>query len=212
MKRKKKKNGLPRRNKNTGKLVYGRPEKDLGSPELLQRKAEALGACSETVRKIRRDYDRGELGPTAFKEQLAKAAGCDLSQSYSALARLYADDVLTQDEFKAGALYGALRWKSMGKPFPLVPQVDRIVQDHKIRGTLMDDTGSDPALSLYKMVNDRLIAKGRRVHTEVQNVTVYDRDPSWWVRKDNPRPSDQTSKLAFTEGLRVLQEVLYTGR
>ena len=154
----------------------------------------------------RRKPDHGTPEQILRRQELV--GNGDPALSTTALGILLAHEVISREQYDAGETYAKLRFKAFGKPFPKASQMGEVVHEHITSEDTLHDFDQAQARKRYEELDRELRRKGRKYRDEVYNIAVESRFPRWARKEVHIRVSDPKRKEAFTEGLRVLQEVL----
>jgi len=172
-------------------------QRDLGTADLLQRKAEALGACAGVTGKIRAALDAQRIGPLEYKARLSRAAGCDLSLSDNALGILYARGVITEAQMNAGLTYASLRRK--WQAFPRADARSSHIQDY-VQRSFTSETQEDPSQAARDAAGRRYLA----LDAELRRLSPAHRTTSYNVCVLNQVPERGEDVAMLKVGLEVL--------
>jgi|GEM_PF-3705748 len=172
--------------------------RDLGTADLLQRKAEALGACAGATRKIRAALNTQRIGPLEYKARLSRAAGCDLSLSDNALGILFARGMITEAQMNAGLTYASLRRK--WQAFPRADARSSHIQDY-VQRSFTSDTQEDPSQTARDAAGRRYLA----LDAELRRLSPAYRAAIYNVCVLNQLPEPRADMRVLREGLEVLE-------
>ena len=175
--------------------------RDLGTADLLQRKAEALGACAGATRKIRAALDSHRIGPLEYKARLSRAAGCDLALSDNALGILYARGTISEAQMNAGLKYASLRRK--WQAFPRADARASHIQDY-VQRSFTSDILEDPSQAARDSAGRQYLA----LDAELRRLSPAHRSVIYNVCVLNQLPGEEADLGFLREGLEVLEGVV----
>ena len=172
--------------------------RDLGTADLLQRKAEALGACAGRTRKIRAALEAQRIGPLEYKARLSRAAGCDLSLSDNALGILFARGAITEAQMNTGLTYASLRRK--WQAFPRADARSSHIQEY-VQRSFTSETQEDPSQAARDAAGRRYLA----LDAELRRLSPAHRTALYNVCILNQLPERGADVAVLREGLEVLE-------
>ena len=175
--------------------------RDLGTADLLQRKAEALGACPGATQNIRSQLDSQRIGPLEYKVRLSHAAGVDLAYSDNALGILFGRGLITEGQMNAGLTYAALRRK--WQAFPRADARASPIQDY-VQRSFTSETSEDPTDTAREGAARRYLT----CDAELRRLSPAHRALIYNICILNQLPGEGTDRAVLSQGLEALEAAL----